>query len=121
MKILLADDSVIARSMEKRILSGLGLVDIVEAIDGAAAVKLASAEKIDLILMDWKMPILSGIEALKALKANPETRAIPVIMVTSDSEKSHILEAIKLGAANYVVKPFTAETFNKKLVNLLLK
>jgi two-component system chemotaxis response regulator CheY len=121
MKILLVDDSVTARSMEKRILAGLGLVDIVEAADGAAAVKLASAEKFNLILMDWDMPILSGIEALKQLKANPATKSIPVIMVTAESEKSHIMEAVKLGAADYIIKPYNAETINKKLVQLLIK
>jgi two-component system chemotaxis response regulator CheY len=121
MKILLVDDSVTARTMEKKILATLGLTDIVEAADGAAAVKMAATEKINLILMDWDMPILSGIEALKLLKANPETRSIPVIMVTAESEKSHIIEAIKLGAADYIVKPFPAETINKKLVQLLIK
>jgi two-component system chemotaxis response regulator CheY len=121
MKILLVDDSVTVRSSEKKILAGLGLNDVIEATDGAMGLKVAFQEKPDLIMMDWDMPTLSGIEALKLLKANPLTQNTPVIMVTGSADKTNIMEAIKIGAIDYVIKPFTAETIHKKLVQLLIK
>jgi two-component system chemotaxis response regulator CheY len=121
MKILLVDDSVTVRSSEKKILAGLGLNDIVEATDGAMGLKMAFQEKPDLIMMDWDMPTLSGIEALKLLKANPATEKTPVIMVTGSADKANIMEAIKIGAIDYVIKPFTPETISKKLVQFLIK
>lgn len=115
MKILLVDDSAAMRQIQKKILVGLGIAQIVEAGDGQAAVKAAETEKPDLIMMDWNMPVMTGIEALKQIKANPELKAIPVIMVTSESEKSNIMEAIKAGAANYVVKPFNGASIREKI------
>jgi two-component system chemotaxis response regulator CheY len=121
MKILLVDDSVTVRYAEKKILAGLGLNDVVEATDGAMGLKIAFQEKPELILMDWEMPTLSGIEALRLLKANPLTQATPVIMVTGSNDKKKIMEAIKLGAADYVIKPFTPETIQKKLSQFIPK
>jgi two-component system, chemotaxis family, chemotaxis protein CheY len=115
MKILLVDDSGMIRSVEKNFLSELGLNDTVEAADGLLALKAVIAHKIDFIFLDWNMPNLSGIETLKKLKANPATKSIPVVMVTSESEKSHILEAVKIGATSYVIKPFTLEVLKEKL------
>lgn len=115
MKILIADDSGTMRSVQRKILSDLGFKDVIDVADGALALKAAAANKFDLILLDWNMPNLSGFEALKALKANPATKAIPVIMITSEVEKSHILDAIRLGAANYVIKPFTPAVLKEKL------
>ena len=121
MKILIVDDSGTMRSIEKKILMSLGQMDISEASDGQEAVMAVTSKKFDLVLMDWNMPRLSGIEALKQIKANPATRDTPVIMVTSESEKSNIIEAIKSGAANYIVKPFTAEILQTKLAAYLKK
>jgi two-component system chemotaxis response regulator CheY len=104
MKILIADDSGTMRSVQRRILSDLGLKDVVDVADGALALKAVAANRFDLILLDWNMPNLSGFEALKALKANPATKSIPVIMITSEAEKSHILDAVRIGAVNYVIK-----------------
>lgn len=121
MKVLLVDDSGTMRSIEKKILNGLGIMDVKEAGDGNEAIKAVSLEKPDMILMDWNMPNLSGIEALKKLKADPASQTIPVIMVTSESEKSHILEAVKAGASNYVVKPFNADIIKEKLEPFIKK
>jgi two-component system chemotaxis response regulator CheY len=119
MKILVVDDSGTMRSIEKKILAELGQKEIFEAADGLLALKVVIANKIDLILMDWNMPNLSGIETLKRLKANPATQAIPVIMVTSEAEKSHVMEAVRIGAANYVVKPIVPSVFKEKLAPYL--
>lgn len=121
MKILVVDDSGTMRHVERLTLQELGYTDVKEANDGAEALKEVELEKFDLILMDWNMPNLSGLEALKRLKANPAHKAIPVVMVTSDAEKEHVMEAIKAGAANYILKPFSAERLKQKLAPYLKK
>lgn len=115
MRILLVDDSNTMRRIQKNTLTGLGLTDVIEAEDGAEAVRKVQAGGIDLVLMDWNMPNMSGIEALKAIRANPASAGVPVIMVTSESEKSKILEAVQAGATNYIVKPFTADVLQEKI------
>ncbi len=115
MKILIVDDSGTMRAIQKRMLADLGITDVTEAADGLLALQAVAATKFDVILMDWNMPNLSGIDALRRLKSDPAHRSVPVIMVTSESEKSHIMDAIKYGADNYVVKPFTAEVIKEKL------
>lgn len=115
MKILLVDDSGTMRQIQKRMLEGLGITEILEAADGFQAVRMATEQKPDLVLMDWNMPNLSGIDALRKLKASPAAKGIPVIMVTSETERNHILEAVQAGASNYVVKPFTQEVIKDKL------
>ncbi|MDB5047328.1 MAG: Chemotaxis protein CheY [Fibrobacteres bacterium] len=115
MKILLVDDSNTMRRIEKNTLEKMGYTDIQEAVDGADAISKLTAGGFELVLMDWNMPNMTGIEALKVIKANPATKGVPVIMVTSESEKTRIMEAIQAGAANYVVKPFQAETLQEKI------
>lgn len=115
MKILLVDDSTTMRRIQKNTLEKLGHSDIVEAGDGVEAIAKLQAGGFDLVLMDWNMPNMTGIEALKKIKGDPALKAVPVIMVTSESEKSRILEAIQSGAANYLVKPFQAETLAEKI------
>jgi two-component system, chemotaxis family, chemotaxis protein CheY len=120
MKILLVDDSGTMRQVQKMILQGLGLNDIIEAADGHQAVRLAGEQRPALILMDWNMPGMKGIDALRKLKSADITKAIPVIMVTSESEKGHVLEAVRAGAANYMVKPITAEVVKEKLAPYMI-
>jgi two-component system chemotaxis response regulator CheY len=120
MKILLVDDSGTMRQIQKMILQGMGLTDIIEAADGLQAVRMAAEQQPALILMDWNMPGMKGIDALRKLKAADVTKAIPVIMVTSESEKSHVLEAVRAGAANYMVKPITAEVVKDKLAAYMI-
>lgn len=122
MKILLVDDSTTMRRIQKNTLAKLGFENVTEAEDGADALKkLAVGGPFDLVLMDWNMPNMTGIEALKKIKADPATKATPVIMVTSESEKTRIVEAIQSGAANYVVKPFQPETLMEKISALTAK
>jgi two-component system chemotaxis response regulator CheY len=121
MRILLVDDSATMRRIQRNTLEKLGYTDVTEADDGAEAVKAVSASAFDLVLMDWNMPNMTGIEALKKIKADPSRKATPVIMVTSESEKTRILEAIQSGAANYIVKPFQAETLQEKIAAVMQK
>lgn len=115
MKILLVDDSSTMRRIQKNTLDKLGMTDVTEAEDGADALKKMVGGGFELVLMDWNMPNMTGIEALKKIKADPALKATPVIMVTSESEKTKIMEAIQAGAANYVVKPFQPDTLKEKI------
>ena len=115
MRILIVDDSPAMRQVERNMLGDLGYSDVTEAADGSQALKLVASAKFDLILLDWKMPVLSGLETLKQLKANPDFKSIPVVMVTSESVKTKILEAIQSGAANYIIKPFSDDVLKEKL------
>jgi two-component system chemotaxis response regulator CheY len=107
------------RRIERNTLEKLGHTDVVEAEDGADAIKKLSADKFDLVLMDWNMPNMTGIDALRKIKADAALKSVPVIMVTSESEKSKIIEALQTGAANYVVKPFQADTLKEKIAAVL--
>ena len=115
MKVLIVDDFATMRRIVKNILRQLGFTDISEADDGKTALQALKKEKFDLILSDWNMPEMPGIELLKAVKSDDELKDIPFLMVTAEAEKGNIVEAVKLGVSNYIVKPFTAETMNEKL------
>lgn len=119
MRILLADDSSTMRRIQRNTLTKLGMEEIVEAVDGADAMRKLAEGTFDLVLMDWNMPVLNGIDALRKIKADAALKSVPVIMVTSESEKAKIIEALQAGAANYVVKPFQAETLQEKISSVL--
>lgn len=121
MKILLVDDSDTVRCIGRHTLVKMGYTDIVEAQDGAEAVKQVASGAFQLVLMDWNMPNMTGIDALKAIKANPAHKSLPVIMVTSESEKSRITEALQGGASSYLVKPFQAETLQDRINEVMGK
>jgi CheY-like chemotaxis protein len=103
-KVLVVDDSGTARMLEQSILRRVAY-EVVTAKDGAEAVEKASAEKPDLILMDVIMPRMTGFEAVKAIRAKEDTRAIPVIMVTTRGEPVNVEQGFSAGATDYVTKP----------------
>jgi two-component system chemotaxis response regulator CheY len=108
------------RRIQINTLKTVGFEDVLQAEDGQDAInKLAAEPGINLVLMDWNMPNMTGIEALKAIKANPATKAVPVMMVTSEAEKSKIIEAIQSGASDYLVKPFQADDLKAKITKIL--
>jgi two-component system, chemotaxis family, chemotaxis protein CheY len=115
MKILLVDDSNTMRRIRKNTLEKLGYCEVHEACDGADAIQKLGTGGFGLVLMDWNMPSMTGIETLKAIKSNPDIKSVPVIVVTSESEKSRIVEAIHAGAANYLVKPFQPDALREKI------
>ena len=114
-KILIVDDFATMRRIIKNILKQLGFNNIDEADDGVSALAKIQASKFDLIVTDWNMPNMSGLDLLKAIRANENTKAVPVLMVTAEAMKDNIVEAVKSGVTNYVVKPFTAEVMKEKL------
>jgi two-component system chemotaxis response regulator CheY len=115
MKVLVVDDFATMRRIVKNVLKQIGLKNIVEAEDGTGALKKMKEDKFDLVMCDWNMPEMPGIELLGKMKADNELKDIPFIMVTAEAQKENILEAVKAGVSNYVVKPFTAETIEEKL------
>ncbi|MBW2308206.1 MAG: chemotaxis response regulator CheY [Deltaproteobacteria bacterium] len=115
MKILVVDDFSTMRKIVKGILKKLDFTNIEEADDGAAALQKLNADKFDLIVSDWNMPNMSGLELLKAIRSSQELKEIPFLMVTAEAKKDNIIEAVKAGASNYIVKPFTEEVIQKKL------
>jgi two-component system chemotaxis response regulator CheY len=120
MKILSVDDS----STMRRIIAGAAGVMGIEtlgAANGAEALKILEAESahISVILLDINMPGMSGLELLKKIKADPRWAAIPVMMVTSESERQNVIEAIQAGASSYLAKPFAPEDLIKKIAQSL--
>jgi two-component system chemotaxis response regulator CheY len=115
MKVLVVDDFATMRRILRNILKQIGFTNISEADDGKTALKELKKKKYDLILCDWNMPEMSGIDLLKEIKSDDELKSIPFVMVTAEAQKDNIVEAVKAGVSNYIVKPFTAETVSEKL------
>lgn len=104
--ILLVDDSRLIRKATKKILDSMSYINIIMAENGKKAIKLAKKKNIDLILMDLMMPVMDGFTALEILKQDAETKNIPVIIQSTMSENAEMETALKLGAENYLIKPF---------------
>lgn len=119
MNIMLVDDSRTIRNIQKRTLQQLGHTDIVEAEDGVQALAKFKVKAPDLMLIDWNMPNMNGIDLVKKIREINKT--IPLIMCTTEAEKSRVLEAIKAGVNNYMVKPFTAESLGQKIDQTMAK
>lgn len=115
MKVLVVDDFATMRRILKNILKQIGFSNIAEADDGKSALAELKKERFDLIISDWNMPEMSGLELLQKIRSDDELKDIPFVMVTAEAQKDNILEAVKAGVNNYVVKPFTAETIGEKL------
>jgi len=114
-KILIVDDFATMRKIIKNILLQLGFKDILEADDGTTALEFLKKQKVDLIISDWNMPKMPGIELLKTVRKNEDLKDIKFIMVTAEAQKESVVEAIKHGVNQYVIKPFTPETLKEKL------
>ena len=115
MKILVVDDFSTMRRILKNILRQLGFENIIEADDGDTAQRKMETERIDLIISDWNMPRMNGLDFLKWVRAHDEFKDIPFLMVTAEAQKENVLEAVKAKVSNYIVKPFNAETLSEKL------
>jgi two-component system chemotaxis response regulator CheY len=109
MRVLVVDDFATMRKIVRNVLKQIKLENTMEAENGKQALELLKKEEIGLIISDWNMPEMTGIELLRACKADPNLRHIPFIMVTAEANKESVLEAIKAGVDNYIAKPFTSD------------
>ena len=119
MKVLVVDDSAVMRKVLIGALSQAGIKDVSQAGDGVEAVEAVKKETFDLVLMDWNMPNMLGIDAVKEIR--DQGNKVPIIMVTTEAEKSRVIESLKAGANNYVIKPFQADTIVAKIQETLDK
>jgi two-component system, chemotaxis family, chemotaxis protein CheY len=119
MRILLVDDSRTMRNIQKKSLEGLGANEISEAGDGLEALNViaAASAKFELIMVDWNMPNMDGITLVRKIRETDKTT--PMIMATTEAEKSRVMDAIKAGVNNYVIKPFTPEILLEKVKQTL--
>ena len=118
-KVLIVDDFATMRKAIRNLLKQVGYEDIVEAEDGVMALKALKAQKIDMIVSDWNMPNMSGLELLKAVRSDPDLAETPFLMVTAEALQDNVVAAVKAGVNNYIVKPFTAEVLNEKIKKIM--
>jgi len=115
MKILVVDDMSTMRRIVKNILKQLGFNNLEEAENGQEALTKLKADTYGFVVSDWNMPVMIGIDMLRAIRADEKLKKIPVLMVTAEAQKENLMEAVQAGVSNYVVKPFTAETMQEKI------
>lgn len=125
-RILIADDMPTIRELVKNQLKAMGFTAILEAQDGEEAFKalvsnMGAGTPIQLVVSDWNMPRMTGLELLKNVRAMPEWMNLPFILLTSESEREQVTEAILAGVSQYIVKPFAAKAFEEKLRSVWAK
>lgn len=113
--ILIVDDFATMRRIVSTCLMQLGFGNLTEAEDGQTALAKLAQKEFKLIISDWNMPKMMGIDLLRAVRSDERFQSIPFVMVTAEGVKENVLEAVKAGVSNYVVKPFTAEILEQKL------
>jgi two-component system chemotaxis response regulator CheY len=120
MRVLLVDDSKVMRQIQRRSLEGFGFTDIVEAGDGVEGLQqMAGTPKPDIVILDWNMPRLDGLSTLRKIRETDKKTI--VIMCTTEAEKPRVVEAVKAGVTNYIVKPFTPSVLQEKLDETLTR
>jgi two-component system chemotaxis response regulator CheY len=121
MRFLIVDDFQTMRRIVRNILRQLGFENFDEAEDGEQAYVKLKSGGFDFVISDWNMPNVDGITLLKRVRSDPALKDMPFLMVTAEAEKDKVIEAIKSGVSNYVVKPFTAEVLKEKMDRILEK
>jgi two-component system, chemotaxis family, chemotaxis protein CheY len=119
MKCLIVDDSTTMRRILVNALKSIGYTDLIEAGDGREALDRLTPE-IGLVITDWNMPVMGGLELVKALRGTPETAGLPILMVTTRSAKEDIMQAVEAGVSSYVLKPFTPPVLKEKIDQVLV-
>jgi two-component system chemotaxis response regulator CheY len=114
-RFLVVDDFSTMRRIVRNLLKELGFVNVQEAEDGVEALKKLRTDSFDFVVSDWNMPNMTGIDLLRAIRADAKLKHLPVLMVTAEAKRENIIEAAQAGASGYVVKPFTAATLDEKL------
>ncbi len=119
MTVLVVDDFSTMRRIVRKILKDLQFQDVIEAENGAEAFQLLQTNKVDLIVSDWNMPTMTGLELLKKVRADERLKGLPFLLVTAESQKENIIEAIQAKVSNYVVKPFSPAVLAEKLAKII--
>jgi two-component system chemotaxis response regulator CheY len=119
--VMIVDDSAAIRKILQRVLrqTDIPIGEVLEAGDGVEALKILKDRHVNLILSDINMPNMDGLQFLAQLKANDKWKSVPIVMVTTEGGQGKVIEAVQLGAAEYVRKPFTAEQIKEKLTGLI--
>ena len=115
MKILIVDDFSTMRRIIRNILKQLKFINVEEAVDGNVAFEKLKEADYDLLITDWNMPNMTGLDLLKEIRANEKLKDLKVLLVTAEAEKENIIQAAQAGANEYVVKPFTADVLGQKI------
>ena len=121
LKFLIVDDFSTMRRIVRGLRKEMGCNNADEAEDGAIALNMLKAQKFDFVVSDINMPNMNGFDLLKASKADPDLKSIPVLMVTAEARKEDIVLAVQSGAAGYIVKPFTKATLEDKVIKIMQK
>lgn len=121
MKFLVVDDFATMRRIVRNLLKEAGITNVEEAEDGAAALTMLKASKFDFVISDINMPNMNGFDMLRQIRAEPQLKALPVLMVTAEARKEDIINAAQIGASGYIVKPFTKAILEEKLGKILSK
>ena len=117
--VLVVDDFETMRRIVKSSLKKLGFSNVIEAEDGKIALRKLETEKIGLIISDWIMPNMSGIDFLRAVRSDDRFKDTPFIMLTTEGRKKDVVEAVNAGVSNYIVKPFNPDTLYQKIKKVL--
>jgi two-component system chemotaxis response regulator CheY len=115
LKFLVVDDFSTMRRIVRNLLKELGYTNVDEAEDGCYRIATAEGRHLQFVITDWNMPNMTGIELLKAIRAEVTLKHLPVLMITAEAKKENIIEAAQSGASGYIVKPFTAATLEEKM------
>ena len=121
LKVLVVDDMMSMRNIVKRALLEIGYKDIHEASNGEEALEKLKTSKLGLVLLDWNMPVMTGIEVLRAMRGDPALQSIPVLMITAEAQTDKIMEAVQAGVSDYLVKPFSGQVLHEKLEKIFQK
>lgn len=121
LRFLVVDDFSTMRRIVRNLLKELGFANVQEAEDGGDALHKLRGEAFEFVVTDWNMPNMTGIELLKAIRADAGLKHLPVLMITAEAKKENIIAAAQAGASGYIVKPFTAATLDEKLKKIFEK
>lgn len=119
LKFLIVDDQASMRRLTRYSLEQLGIRDVDEAIDGSSAMELIKIKRYDMIISDWNMEPVDGLQLLKAIRANPLTARTPFIMSTGNKDRAKVKAAVAAGVNNYIVKPFNVTGLKKKIEDVI--
>jgi two-component system, chemotaxis family, chemotaxis protein CheY len=118
LKFLVVDDFATMRRIVRTCLKELGFSHIDEAEDGVIALRKLQAGEFDFVVSDWNMPNMDGLTLLKSIRADPNLKHLPVLMITAEAKKENIVAAAQAGASGYIVKPFTGAVLNEKMIKI---